>query len=417
MLVPIHVVARSAALAAVALISCGGAESNADARAGVQDEGEATASEAEAIPSIRVAWTFRNLSFERPILLTHAGDGSDRIFVGEQDGRVLVFPNDPSVDRSDVFLDIEEKVRRRHNEEGLLSIAFHPNYETNGRFFVHYSAGESEETRRGVISEFRVSEDDPNRADPASERVILEVPQAWGNHNGSTLAFGPDGFLYISLGDGGAAGDPLNSGQDLSTLLGSILRINVDAEENGKAYAIPDDNPFVGREGARPEIWAYGLRNVWRMSFDRETGELWAGDVGQNAWEEIDLIEKGGNYGWRIMEGTHVFNMASHEKPLIPPVAEYSHREGLSVTGGHVYRGRSIPALRGVYLYGDYVTGRIWGLRHENGERTALKEVLVARDRPVIASFGEDEAGELYITGFERVDGHGGAIYRIESLY
>jgi quinoprotein glucose dehydrogenase len=301
-----------------------------------------------------------------------------------------------------------------HNEEGLLALAFHPKYAENGRLFVYYAA---KDPRRTVLSEFRVSADNRDAADPASEKVILEVEQPWGNHEGATVLFGPDGFLYVSYGDGGSAGDPHNNGQNLGTLLGSIIRIDVDRSEDGRAYAIPADNPFVGRNGARGEIWAYGLRNVWRMSFDRETGDLWAGDVGQDRWEEIDLITKGGNYGWRVREGMHAFRGGEAEgREFIDPVVEYSHREGLSVTGGYVYRGSEHPKLRGVYLYADYVTGKVWGLRYENGSVAANGEILVSNRRYFVSSFGEDESGELYVCAFEHLDGRGGSegrIYRV----
>jgi len=255
--------------------------------------------------------------------------------------------------------------------------------------------------------------------------VILEVDQPYGNHNGATVLFGPDGYLYISLGDGGSAFDPQDNGQNLSTLLGTILRIDVDREQDGHAYAIPPDNPFVDRPGARGEIWAYGLRNVWRMSFDRETGDLWAGDVGQNKWEEIDLITRGGNYGWRIREAAHPFKAGTPPDPMIDPVVEYPQRRGqgrsrelvgMSITGGCVYRGRSQPQLAGVYLYGDYVTGRIWALRYEDGRVTAHRQVFDGPPRVHISSFGEDADGELYVCSFDQMDGRRGGTGRLYIL-
>lgn len=372
-----------------------------------------TSADGAAIPSIRLRPAFTNLRYRRPLQLAHAGDDSGRLFVVEQNGRILVFENDPTVSQHDVFLDIGDKVRRRHNEEGLLALAFHPDFATNRQFFIYYSASNP---RRGVLSRFTANADDPNKTNPDSEKIIFEIEQPWGNHNGCSLNFGPDGYLYFSLGDGGSANDPLNSGQDLSTLLGAILRIDVDNEEAGRAYAIPDDNPFVDRPDARDEIWAYGLRNVWRMSFDPETGDLWAGDVGQNEYEEIDLITKGGNYGWRLREGKHPFTSGQPDGELIDPVVEYDHSLGLSITGGYVYRGDRYPQMQGVYLYADYVTGRIWGLRYDDGAMTAHREVLAARRRPPVASFGVDANGELYICAFDRPDGYGGAIYRIEAF-
>ena len=383
--------------------------------------GQAAQPAAGALPDLRPERAFPRLVFRRPVFLTHAGDGSGRLFVIEQDGRIRVFENRYDVETAGVFLDIRDVVRRRHNEEGLLGLAFHPDYETNGRFYVCYSASDP---RRDVLSEFTVSSDDRDAAERGSERVILEVPQPWGNHNGATVLFGPDGYLYLSLGDGGAANDPLNSGQDLSTLLGTILRIDVDKRGDGQAYAVPADNPFVDREGARPEIWAYGLRNVWRMSFDRKTGDLWAGDVGQNRWEEIDLITRGGNYGWKLREGAHPGpgeSEPSSGDELIEPVIEYPQRQGrdvigLSVTGGYVYRGSAMPELYGAYVYGDYVSGRIWALRYADGRVTAHREVYTPPPVVYIASFGEDEAGELYICGFDEHDGRGGGTGRIYGL-
>jgi quinoprotein glucose dehydrogenase len=356
------------------------------------------------IPEIRLVPVYAAMSFRRPILVTHAGDGSGRLFVAEQTGRVLVVAKDSMATEPGVFLDLRDLVFDRHNEEGLLSLAFHPDYRTNGTFYVFHSA---DEPRRGVLARYTVSADDPDRADPASREVILEVGQKWGNHNGSTVLFGPDGYLYVSLGDGGWANDPLGSGQDLGTLLGAILRLDVDRPGPDRPYSIPADNPFVNTPGARGEIWAYGLRNVWRMSFDRETGDLWAGDVGQNSWEEIDLIVRGGNYGWNIREGKHPFGRdrdgATSTAAFIDPVVEYGRKLGISTTGGHVYRGPAHPALRGVYFYADYASGRIWGLRYDGAAVTAHREVLGNGAGRYVASFGEDEAGELYVCTFDKL--------------
>lgn len=393
--------------------------SQAEAAQATQPEG-ATAS--QSLPTVRLSRAFPRLRFLRPVFLTHAGDGSNRLFVVEQAGRIRVFESRPDVKAARVFLDIRSIVRgpppEGHNEEGLLALAFHPQYRKNGHLFVYYSASRP---RRGVLSRFTVSADDPDQADPASEQVILQVEQPWGNHNGATVLFGPDGYVYLSLGDGGLANDPLGSGQDLSTLLGTILRIDVDHQENGRPYAIPKDNPFVNQPGARGEIWAYGLRNVWRMSFDRETGDLWAGDVGQNAWEEIDLIVKGGNYGWNIREGAHPFRSGESTGPLIDPVVEYPQRSGrrvigLSVTGGYVYRGDRLAGLKGAYIYADYVTGRIWALRYADGRVAAHREIFTPRPPVFISSFGEGPDGELYICAFDSADGRGGGTGRIYRL-
>ena len=420
-------------LAALAPMPCAGCDEGSSASDSSNSSSTSSSGEAQSsakpqsnptgLPTLHLAPAFPRLTFSRPVFLTHAGDGTDRIFVIEQTGRIRVFPNRNDVETAKVFLDIRDNVQMNHNEEGLLALAFHPAYKDNGRFFVYYSIGNP---KRNRISEFHVSSDDPDKADPASEKIILEVPQKYGNHDGSTLLFDRDGFLYISHGDGGLANDPDGNGQRLDTLLGKITRIDIDKSEDGKPYAIPPDNPFVDQNrfpGAKPEIWAYGLRNVWRMSFDRDNGDLWAGDVGQNSWEEIDLITKGGNYGWNIREGRHDFAAppqganAGGAGALIEPLAEYPHREGLSVTGGHVYRGSKQSSLKGIYIYGDYATGRIWGLRYDRDSRkvTASGEMLAKdnKERTFIASFGEDQAGELFVCAFDRLDGRSGKIMRV----
>ena len=291
------------------------------------------------------------------------------------------------------ILDIRERVSDRGWEEGLLGLAIDP--DDPSYLYVYYSAANP---RRSVVSRFSTApSDSPAAADPDSELVILEVPQPYANHNGGQIAFGPDGYLYIGLGDGGSAGDPQRNGQDTSTLLGTILRVDVSEATAEQPYAIPPDNPFVDG-GGRPEIWAYGLRNPWRFSFDRETGELWAGDVGQNEWEEIDIIERGGNYGWNAMEGNHCFRPSSdcESEGFIPPVWEYPlENDACSVIGGYVYRGAAIPWLAGAYVYGDFCTGQIFGLRYANGEVVEHKQLADTGLR--IASFGQDNDGELYV--------------------
>lgn len=357
-----------------------------------------------AIPTVRLTPAFPNLVFDRPLCITHANDTTGRLFVVEQAGRIHVLSGEADAKHTAVFLDITRAVRTEHNEEGLLALAFDPDYTANGHFYVYYSASNP---RRGILSRFSVSKSDPNRADPASERIILEIGQPYGNHNGATVIFGPDDYLYLSLGDGGSAGDPHGHGQNLGTLLGSILRIDVTPKDTTRPYAIPSDNPFIGVDGARGEIWAYGLRNVWRMSFDRVTGDLWAGDVGQNKWEEIDLIVRGGNYGWNIREGAHDYRPAPTRQKLIDPVIEYGREAGVSVTGGYVYRGTRFPKLQGVYLYADYVTGTIWGLRYAQGK--LLESGTLLEQPNNISSFGEASDGEIFITCFD------GKVYRIES--
>lgn len=400
--------------ALAALTACdAGAGDGRGAPSARQAQRTSGGSASATLPSVRLMNAFPGLEFLRPVDIQHAGDGSGRLFVVEQTGTIRVFDDDSSVREAAVFLDLRDRIYYGHNEEGLLSLAFHPKFAENRQFFVYYSANRP---RRGVLSRFTVDSVSADRADASTEEVILEVEQPWGNHNGATVLFGPDAYLYVSLGDGGAANDPHGNGQNLGTLLGSILRIDVDRRETGSLYSIPKDNPFVDRDGARPEIWAYGLRNVWRMSFDRETGELWAGDVGQNRWEEIDLIVKGGNYGWNIREGFHPFmpEQAEPDDPAIDPVVEYGRDKGLSVTGGVVYRGEAIPRLRGAYLYADYGSGRIWGLRYEDGKLKAHREIS-HRPGTYITSFGQAPDGEVFVLTFDQADVRGsrGRVWRI----
>lgn len=343
--------------------------------------------------TVSLAIAFPNLSFVNPVFLCHSNDGTKRIFVVEQSGVIRVFPNDPDVSSSEVFLNIRGRVTSG-GELGLLGLAFHPNYSSNGYFYVNYNPNDDGPLRT-VISRFSAQ---GNQADPNSELIVLQVNQPFGNHNAGMLDFGTDGYLYISLGDGGSGGDPLNSGQDRTTLLGSMLRIDVDNPGNGLNYSIPGDNPFVGTgDGIREEIFAYGLRNVWRFSIDRQSGEIWAGDVGQGEREEIDLIEKGGNYGWRIMEGVNCFDPPSgcNQSGLTLPIVDYDHGEGCSVTGGYIYRGSVHPELGGAYIYGDFCSGRIWMLRYENNELKA--DSLLINTDISISSFGIDEQNELYV--------------------
>ncbi len=350
---------------------------------------------------------YPNLKFERPVELTHAGDGSNRVFIVEQRGLIHVFPNAADVKSTRVFLDIRKVVSRDGNEEGLLGLAFHPNYRQNGLFYVYYST----RPRASILSEYRVSQTDPNRADIGSERVLMTIAQPFGNHNGGSIKFGPDRYLYIGLGDGGAANDPFGNGQNLKTLLASILRIDVDHRSPGKQYAIPKDNPFAGHgDRARGEIWAYGIRNAWRLSFDRKTGQLWTGDVGQNRYEEVNRITRGGNYGWNIREGFHPFQTGDAKRPneIIDPLVEYFRHEGVSVTGGLVYRGKRLPDYRGAYFYGDYVSGNVWIVRL-NDKNQIVDNRKVARTGLNIAAFGDDESGEMYLCAFD------GQIHRLRK--
>jgi len=355
---------------------------------------------------IQVERVFPDLSFQEMTNLVQPDDTSDLIFITEQRGVIYSFSANNS-QQADVFLDITDRVNRGGNEEGLLGLVFGPDYQENGYFYVYYSAADPS---RSVVSRFSLDEEDTDVADPGSEVIIMEVAQPFSNHNAGQLAFGPDGYLYIGLGDGGSAGDPLGNGQNLVTLLGSILRIDVSGLSAPGDYEIPADNPFVGTTGARGEIWAFGLRNPWRFSFDSETGLLWAGDVGQSSWEEIDIIAKGANYGWNIMEGSHCYSPATgcDQSGLTLPIVEYDHSEGCSVTGGYVYRGDQIPSLQGYYIYGDYCSGNIWALVYDGSVVT--DNVLLVDSDLSITSFGEDLAGNLYI-----LDRQGGIYTLVET--
>ncbi len=323
------------------------------------------------------------------------------MFILEQPGRIRVVENGTLLQPA--FLDIVSQVTSEGNEQGLLGLAFHPGYTENGRFFINYT-GRGVDT---VVSSWSVSQD-RNVAEPGSETVLLTVDQPAANHNGGHLVFGPDGYLYIGLGDGGGAGDRYGNGQNGQTLLGAMLRLDVDA---GEPYAIPDDNPFLGEPAVLDEIWATGLRNPWRYSFDRLTGDLYIADVGQNAWEEVNFqpAASGGgeNYGWPIMEGTHCFSgEGCGSEGLVAPVWEYDHSAGCSVTGGYVYRGRQYPILQGIYVVGDYCSGTIWGLAR--GAGGTWRSAVLAQTDANLSSFGQDEEAELYL-----VDRSSGTLYRL----
>ena len=344
-----------------------------------------------------------------PVGFEAPNDGTGRLFIVEQGGAIQIIQN--GVLLAPVFLDLTPLVESG-GEKGLLGLAFHPDFGTNRRFFVNYTRRVATQLQ-SVISEFAASSVNANQADSASERQLLVLNQPFDNHNGGQLAFGPDGFLYAGFGDGGSGGDPFGNAQNLQTLLGKMLRLDVNGPPAaGKQYAIPADNPFVNG-GGLPEIWAYGLRNPWRFSFDRATGRLFAGDVGQGDWEEVDLITKGGNLGWNIMEGNHCFppnTVACNTAGLIPAIAEYGHDAagGISITGGFVYRGSNIAGLAGVYVFGDLASGRVWGLR-EDGQGN-WQQTLVLTHNLTVTSFGKDTAGELYL-----LDYAGGAVLRLRA--
>jgi glucose/arabinose dehydrogenase len=358
-----------------------------------------------------------------PVGFAHAGDGTNRKFILEQPGRIRIIKGEQLVEQP--FLDLTSRMAEispSYSEMGLLGLAFHPEYRTNGRFFVYYSAPSRVRgvDHTSVLAEYRVSQNNPDRADMA-ERVIMRFDQPESNHNGGDLAFGPDGYLYISLGDGGGAGDRhgrIGHGLDSTTVLGSILRIDIN---QGNPYRVPPDNPFVGRDGV-DEIYAYGLRNPWRFSFDRETGLLYCADVGQNKFEEVNIIEKGRNYGWRAMEGFEVFDeeLARQKAGFAPPIAVYGREVGISTTGGFVYRGQQFPNLQGRYIFGEW-SGKIFYLQQDQaGEWQRHDITFEGMDSPDtgmrINSFGEDEDGEIYVCTQQEVGpkSQTGRIYRIE---
>lgn len=345
---------------------------------------------------------FPNLSFSSALDLQNADDGSNRIFIVERGGSIKVFQNQPNINTSKIFLNISDRITSG-GETGLLGLAFHPDYQNNGFFYVNYTAPNP---LRTIISRFKVSSSNPDSADKNSELILLTYDQPYSNHNGGCVAFGPDGYLYISSGDGGSGGDPQNNAQNISTLLGKIIRIDVDNPQTPLNYGIPSDNPFVDSTNVsvRKEIFAWGLRNTWRFSFDAVTGWLWAADVGQGSWEEIDIIKNGKNYGWRCYEGTHDFNLSGCDGIYEPPIWEYPHSEGLSVTGGYVYRGNNVPELKGKYIYGDYVTAKVWALEYD-GVNPATNSLITTAPGS-ITSFGVDEQNELYLVSFN------GKIYR-----
>ncbi len=352
----------------------------------------------------------------RVLELTYAKGDSNRLFAIDQRGWIFTFENKPDVQQSNLILDISKKVNRwwdpGANEQGLLGLALHPKFKDNGELFVCYT---KRENNHSIVSRFRMAKNNSNKADPESEEILLDVDQPYQNHNGGSIEFGPDGFLYIGFGDGGLRNDPNATGQNRGQLLGSILRIDVDSKSNSLPYGIPADNPWVDVKGTRPEIYAHGLRNPWRISFDKKTGRLWCGDVGQELFEEVNVISKGGNYGWSNREGTHPFGnrpAVDGVSAPIDPVWEYDHTAGKSITGGRVYNLDRIPQLKGKYIYADYVTGSIWALTYDPSSGKATRnEQVIEKGVPVVA-FGEDQNGEIY---YMRDSSRGEFIYRFEK--
>ena len=351
-------------------------------------------------PSVSYSLELLADGFQKPIYITHAGDSTGRLFVVEQSGIIRIVTGGHVLDKP--FLDLSDKITRRSSEQGLLGLAFDPDYSNNGQFFVHYSDNNGDT----VVMRLFVSSD-ANRANHQSGSKVLEQSQPYRNHNGGQIAFGPDGYLYVGLGDGGLAGDPHKNGQNLATWLGSILRVSI---ESPVGYSVPSDNPFVENKDALSEIWAYGLRNPWRFSFDRITGDLYIADVGQNDWEEINFQPAdslgGENYGWSNMEGNHCYRLGCESVLFSAPIAEYRHSNGTcSVTGGYVYRGEALLHMRGSYVYGDFCSGTIWTIsRTMSGD---WDEALIIESELQISSFGEDEFGEVYVVDYA------GGIYKI----
>lgn len=358
----------------------------------------------EDIPH-EIELAYPDLTFEKPVYFVSAHDGTDDVFVVEQTGKIMIFTDSEETVTADVFLDLSGIVNTGGTEQGLLGLAFHPNYSDNGYFYVNYT-----DENGTVIARYTQDSNDPRKADPSSGVVILSFDQPYANHNGGQLDFGPDGYLYIATGDGGAAGDPENNAQNPANLLGKILRIDVDTQQDGMMYAIPSDNPFFGNtEGFRAEIFAYGLRNPWRFSFDSE-GTLWVADVGQGQYEEIDQVVSGGNYGWSAKEGYSDYEtiQGMNMESVIDPIHTYDHSVGTCITGGYVYEGNLLPELQGTYIFGDYVTGNIWALWiEENGDLY----VMGLNDTDLyISSFGLTSDGEIRIVDYS------GQIYKISAV-
>lgn len=353
--------------------------------------------------SYEVVRAYPNLSFEQPLFLTHQ---NDLVYVVEKTGKIKYFTNDPTVSETTVFIDLSKRIDSRANEKGLLGFAFHPNYEINGQFFVYYTNREG-----SVIARYTRDAENPEIGDLDSEEILLTYAQPYDNHNGGHIEFGPDGYLYIASGDGGSGGDPQNNAQNKASLLGKILRIDVDQTNGDKAYGIPPDNPFAGNsDGYKEEIFAYGLRNPWRFNFDLKRDLLIAADVGQDQTEEIDLITNGGNYGWNILEGTQPYksNKAIDKATLIAPIWTYNHPTGESITGGYTYYGNENPSLFGTYLYADFITGRIWGLWID-AENKAQNYALINSDL-MVSSFGIAPENEVIIIDYR------GGLYKLKEV-
>jgi glucose/arabinose dehydrogenase len=359
------------------------------------------------LPAFNLIDAYPNLSFDQPLEYVPAGDGSNRVFVVGRTGKIYVFDNDPQVARASIFLDLSSLIDTGYVEKGLLGLAFHPNFAQNGSFYVNYT----DRSSQTIIARYQVDPNNPEQGLGNSAQVLLTIAQPYKNHNGGHLAFGPDGYLYIGMGDGGSAGDPQGNAQNLGSLLGKILRIDVDQASGGRMYGIPADNPWAGnKDGYREEIYAYGFRNPWKFCFDKKNGRLWAADVGQDTVEEADIVEKGLNYGWNTMEGSLCYpvSIICNRDGLQLPVWEYRHPLGDSITGGYVYYGSQSPSLYGAYVYGDYGRGQIWALWIDNAQ--VPHNYLVLPTTINISSFGLDQNQELYILDL------GGKIYKLKEV-
>ncbi|MFT7444084.1 MAG: glucose/arabinose dehydrogenase [Granulosicoccus sp.] len=350
---------------------------------------------------IKLTPTFQNQKIKLPVALTIPPDGTDRLFLVQQFGKITILPKDRSSSKETTFLDLTDRpLIDKQFEEGLLGLAFHPDYAQNRKFYIYYTLQNPKHT---VLSEMQTAADNPSKADPTTERILLEIPQPYWNHNSGNILFGPDGFLYLSIGDGGKGNDPHRFSQNTFVYNGKILRIDVNTRTGNRPYGLPSDNPFLNKPGHHPEIFALGLRNPWGLTFHPQTKELWAADVGQGAFEEINLIKKGGNYGWSHDEATHPANAHSVEPPknakFIDPIHEYDRLSGISITGGLHYTGKSVPSLQGQYLYGDWGFGTLWALDHQDGKTTNQKIFTRPESQGTFkpTAFANDAQGELLI--------------------
>jgi len=363
-------------------------------------------SKSNAQYKLQPAFPNMTAAFNNPIEMVHAYDGTNRLFVAQQRGIIYVFNNSPSVSTRKIFIDLASKVSQSGSEKGLLGLTFHPNYETNRYFYVNFTF-DSATVRWSRISRFTASSGNPDTALINTEFILMTLSQPFDNHNGGKVAFGNDGYLYISFGDGGSGGDPFGNGQSRTTLLGKILRINVDTTTASTSYGIPSTNPYANHPTFKKEIYAYGLRNVWKFNFDYPTNRLYAGDVGQNEFEEVDIIENGKNYGWVNMEGFHCYPDTNFcdttGRGFTRPILEYNHNLGQSITGGHVYRGNLLPGLVGRYVYADYIQGTTWALTYDG--INPVTNVLLQDTNFNISAFGMGQDNELYVVRYGSTTG------------